>query len=121
MNRLARISFAFLALVMVLAAMPPSAAAQIQIFSTGGYGFRRPFRSRRADSALSEGYYFIPDGRLDRIWVVPNTGGPPTSFADCADGGFTMKGGLFLPSGWGANSGKFLVAGRSVRRLRQRR
>jgi hypothetical protein len=104
---------ALLALVIVQAAMPPSATAQIQIFSTGGYGVPETISLAPSEFGVFGGFYFIPDGRLDRIWVVPNTGGPPTSFVD-APIGFTMKGGLFLPSGWGANSGNFLVAGRSV-------
>jgi hypothetical protein len=60
------------------------------------------------------GKYFIPDAATNNIWVVPSTGGSPTPFLSTpvpSDNNNFLIGGLFLPSGWGANSGKFLVAG----------
>lgn len=112
MERLAKLGFTLLALIMVLATMPPPATAEIHIFSSGLYG--TPETISLAPSGFGTfggGYYFIPDGVLGQIWVVPITGGPPTPFLASPGGyGFTV-GGLFLPSNWGANAGKFLTAG----------
>jgi hypothetical protein len=112
MNPLSKIGVTSLALVMVLAVMPPPATAEIHIFSTGQYG--TPETISLAPSgfgAFGGGYYFIPDARLGQIWVVPITGGPPTPFFATPLGLNRLIGGLFLPSGWGDNSGQFLTAG----------
>jgi hypothetical protein len=110
MNRLAKIGVTSLALVMVLAALPPSATAQIQIFSTGQYGTPETISLAPSGFGAFGGQYFIPDARLNNIWIVPITGGPPTAFLAAPIEGASVTGGLFLPSGWGGNSGRFLVA-----------
>ena len=62
------------------------------------------------------GNYFIPDAGagLGQIWYVPATGGAPNPFlgVPLTD---QPRGGLFLPAGWGADSGNFLVASQLVR------
>jgi hypothetical protein len=93
---------------MALVAMPRLATAQIQIFSTGQYGTPETISRAPIGFGSFGGEYFIPDARLDIIWVVPATGGSPTKFADT--GGIAL-GGLFLPSDWGDYSGKFLLNG----------
>ena len=115
MNRLAKTAFGSLALVMVLAAVPPSATAQIQIFSTGGYGTPETISLAPSGFGQYGGFYFIPDARLGQIWVVPEAGGPPAPFLTETFPPTSLIGGLFLPSGWGDNSGKFLVATESLR------
>jgi hypothetical protein len=52
------------------------------------------------------GEYLIPDSRANTIWLVPHDGGAPTVFA--TDPSPRIPGGIFLPSGWGDNSGKYL-------------
>src|ERR1700693_5894827 len=80
MNRLTKISFVFLALLMAFVATPRSATAQIQIFSTGQYGTPETISLAPPGFGFYGGSYFIPDARLAIIWVVPPTGGPPTMF-----------------------------------------
>lgn len=114
MNRPAKTSFTSLALMMILAAMPPSATAEVQIFSTGEYGFPETISLAPSGFGAFGGHYFIPDARnpgADKIWVVPVTGGPPAPFFNATGG----RGGLFLPSGWGEFSGKFLVVDTDMR------
>ena len=117
MNRLAKIGVTLLAFVMILAAMPPSATAQIQIFSTGGYGVPETISLAPSGFGTFGGSYFIPDARLANIWIVPGNGGPPTAFlpAPLPTPNCTI-GGMFFPSGWGETSGKFLdVCGGSLK------
>ena len=114
MNRLAKTGLGSLALVMVLASMPPSATAQIQIFSTGQYGTPETISLSPTGFGAFGGQYFIPDARTGDIWVVPVTGGPPSAFPhDVVE--LSVRGGLFFPSGWGDNTGKFLTTGGFVR------
>lgn len=111
MSRMARFSFAFLAIVVISAAITAPASAEIHVFSTGQYGTPETISLAPAGfGAFGESYYFIPDARLSQIWFVPITGGPPTAFL-AAPAGPPLGGGLFLPPGWGGNSGKFLVTG----------
>jgi hypothetical protein len=98
------------AVLLALAAAAPC-NAQIQIFSTGQYGTPETISLVPAGFGSYGGNYFIPDARLTVIWVAPSLGGPPTQFpAPPIAGG--VRGGLFLPPGWGdANAGNFLTAG----------
>jgi hypothetical protein len=111
MTRLARNGFAFLALITALAVLPPTAAAQIEVFSTGQYGTPETISLVPLGFGAYEGSYFIPDFRLANIWIVPHTGGPPTPFlpAPLGDPG-SIQSGLFLPPGWGQNSVGYLLA-----------
>ncbi len=62
------------------------------------------------------GDYLVPDfgfggaqvGQSEHIWLVPQEGGDPTSFATLD---FAPRGGLFLPDSFGALGGQFLAAG----------
>jgi hypothetical protein len=110
MCRLFKRNLALFVLGPIFAVVACSAAAQIQVFSTGQYGTPETISLVPAGFGTLEGNYFIPDARTGDIWVVPTTGGPPSSFAVESDQ--AMVGGLFLPSsGWGDFSGQFLFAG----------
>ena len=103
MNRLTRIGFAFLVLVMVLAAFRRRPRLRSGFFRPASTALPRRF-ARAGDSAPFGGSYFIPDFRLASIWVVPTLGRAATAFS-CAIGS-SEAGGAVPTSGWGANSGK---------------
>ena len=88
------------------------AAAQIQVLSSGGYVTPETISLAPSGFGAYGGSYVIPDASTSNIWVFPATGGPPTTFLHNAIEPVddTIIGGLFLPSGWGNDSGKFLVA-----------
>jgi hypothetical protein len=58
------------------------------------------------------GNYLIPDARVNTVWEVPHVGGAPSVFVN--DPNRTFLGGLFLPAGWGGNSGNYLVVGETT-------
>jgi hypothetical protein len=82
--------------------------AQVSVFSTGE-------GTPETISLVGEGFdhlrgsYLVPDFLNGNIWSVPRNGGTPSVFV--AEPGFTRRGGLFLPRGWGNLRGQFLVAG----------
>lgn len=112
MNRAATIVLGLLASALNLAAIPTSAAAQIEIFSTGQYGTPETISLAPSEFGAFGGNYFIPDASTSNIWVVPVTGGAPATFlaAPIEPVGDNIICGTFLPLGWGGFSGKFLVA-----------
>ena len=113
MCRLFRRNLALFVLGPILATVASSAAAQIQTFSTG-YG--TPETISLAPSgfgAFGDNFYFIVDAHTHGIWAVPVTGGTPIEFANMGPS-FIPTGGLFLPSGWGDFSGRFLIDGNFV-------
>jgi hypothetical protein len=112
MSRLAMLVLGLLTLAVNLAAMPASATAQIQIFSTGQYGTPETISLAPSGFGAFGGSYFIPDASTSNIWVVPVTGGSPTTFltTPIEPVGDNIICGMFLPSGWGSYSGQFLVA-----------
>jgi hypothetical protein len=55
------------------------------------------------------GDFLVPDATLQKIWRVPQNGGAPATFS--FELGISAIGGLFLPSNWGDNTGKFLTSG----------
>lgn len=104
-----------LGLAALAATAPPAAAGPVTVFS-GSPLYRTPETISPAPDGFGTfgGQYFVPDfnrGLPDgQLWVVPQAGGPPTSFATIP--GINARGGLFLPGvGWGAASGHFLAAG----------
>lgn len=112
MNSRERCIRGLIALVAITLGLSFPAAAQVQIFSTGGgYGTPETISLVPGGFGAYGGSYFIPDAATSNIWIVPATGGPPTAFlaGPIGPGGESIIGGLFLPSGWGDDSGKFLV------------
>src|ERR1051326_2830708 len=57
------------------------------------------------------GTFFIPDAGTTQIMVMPALGGPPSVFQTVA--GQNIRGGIFLPSGFGSTAGQYIVLGRS--------
>jgi hypothetical protein len=88
-----------------------SATAQIQVISAGGYSVPETISLAPSGFGLFGGSYFIPDAGTSNIWVLPATGGTATPFLafPLPPVGGNILGGTFLPSGWGALSGTFLV------------
>jgi hypothetical protein len=104
-----------LGLIVLLAAAGPAVAGPVTIFSASP-DYRTPETISPAPASFGTygGQYFIPDFNRavpdGQLWVVPEAGGPPTSFATIPV--INARGGLFLPdAGWGAHSGHFLAAG----------
>ena len=92
-------------------------AFPISIFSGDPkYGTPESISPAPAGFGALGGNYFIPDAGagLGQIWYVPATGGAPNPFLSVplTD---QPRGGLFLPSGWGADSGNFLAVSQLVR------
>ena len=56
------------------------------------------------------GSFFIPDFSTDKIMVMPAGGGSPSVFQQATP---NITGGLFLPPGFGASGGQFIVVGRT--------
>ena len=104
MKRLAHTTLFVLALILIHAAMPPLASAQIQIFSSGQYSTPESISLVPNGFGTFGGSYFITDVGVANFWVLPNAGGPPVPFAAAP-----ARGGVFLPPGWGVHSGKFLI------------
>jgi hypothetical protein len=79
--------------------------AGIAIFSSG---MKIPETISEAPDGFGNlgGQYLIPDSRNNTIWLVPHGGGAPSVFAN--DPSPRIPGGVFLPDGWGVNSGKYL-------------
>ncbi|HEY2156333.1 MAG TPA: PEP-CTERM sorting domain-containing protein [Isosphaeraceae bacterium] len=86
-------------------------ARAIVIFSTG---LTTPETISQAPIGFGDlgGSYLIADVGANTIWEVPHAGGAPVAFA--GDPNQRLAGGIFLPSGWGANSGSFLVVGETM-------
>ncbi|HEX6985928.1 MAG TPA: PEP-CTERM sorting domain-containing protein [Planctomycetaceae bacterium] len=118
--RCTRLVLGLLGLVALgLASRPAAAQSTVTTFSAS----EPPDRVYRTPETISQapdgfgtfgGQYFIPDFNRGLpngdIWVVPESGGPPSSFAKIPV--INARGGLFLPStGWGEHSGRFLVDG----------
>lgn len=101
--------------VLILFAPKLAHGAAITIFSSG-MDFPETITPVPQGFGAYGGQYFILDATRDfnvaqtKIWAVPAGGGAPTAFA--APLPIIPIGGVFLPSsGWGANSGNFLVSG----------
>ncbi len=63
------------------------------------------------------GAYFVPDfarndpnPNLHNVWIVLMSGGAPTVFS--TGNVDSLLAGMFLPSNWGTNAGKYLTVGR---------
>lgn len=91
------------------------AAHAVTVFSEGMLT-PETISSAPAGFGAFAGDYFVPDfargspdTTLRNIWRVPQTGGAPALFANNPSS--VMRGGIFLPDGWGANSGKFATMG----------
>jgi hypothetical protein len=97
-----------LALLLVLGLAPNAPA--ILIFSTG---MKVPESISQVPDGFGSlgGSYLIPDPQATTIWDVPSIGGTPSVFA--SDPNLTFRGGLFLPSGWGAYGGMYMAVGES--------
>jgi hypothetical protein len=95
-----------LAMLLVFGLAPDARA--IHIFSTG---MKVPESISLAPDGFGSlgGSYLIPDFVGNTIWDVPNAGGAPSVFA--SDTSSRFLGGLFLPTGWGASSGKYMAVG----------
>jgi hypothetical protein len=101
-----RVRLASGALVLISLIIPVAQTrAGLAIFSSG---MKTPETISEAPAGFGTlgGQYLIPDIRSNTIWLVPHDGGAPSIFA--TDPAPRLPGGLFLPSGWGANSGKYL-------------
>jgi hypothetical protein len=100
------------ALISVLAS---PAKAQLTVFSSGGYSLPETISQAPSGFGSYGGDYFIPDPTQNfsstttgTIWMVPQTGGPPTSFQTIQD---QILGGTFLPSSFGQYGGDYLITG----------
>ncbi len=99
----------FVPLLAIALGLSFPATAQIQVFSTGGYVTPETISLAPSGFGAYGGSYFIPDASTGNIWILPATGGPPAAFLTPPTG-VSVIGGIFLPSGWGPDSGKFVVA-----------
>jgi hypothetical protein len=107
-KRRRQITLAGLTLLLAVGLTPPRSARAISIFSSGQ---SVPESISQVPSGFGNlgGNYLIPDPVAHNIWEVPQAGGAPTAFA--SDPNSALRGGLFLPSGWGANTGMYLAVG----------
>jgi hypothetical protein len=94
-------------------ALSRAAIAQIQVFSSGFSGTPETISLAPIGFGSAAGKYIIPDVANSNILVVNPIGGPPSIFL-AGQGGL---GGIFLPTGWGANSGKYLFAGQPINQM----
>lgn len=92
-------------LVLTLLVFSTSARAQISVLSGGSYVVPETISLAPNGFGALGGRYIITDAALNNNWSVPSSGGSPTPFGTTG-----AVGGLFLPTGWGGGSGKFLIS-----------
>lgn len=84
-----------------------SYASSISVFSPGS-GVPETISPIPSDFGTVSGSYLIPNDSSGQLLAVPFGGGKPTVFATIP--GMTISG-IFIPAGYGALSGDFLVTG----------
>jgi hypothetical protein len=100
--------------VLLVAGLARDARAIVIFSSSGGMTTPETISEAPIGFGTLGGTYLIPDVGLNNvgpstIWDVPHAGGSPVAFAIAPDA--RIAGGIFLPAGWGANSGNFLTVG----------
>ncbi len=112
-----RIPLALLA-ALLSALLLPQAVHAVTIFSKG---MLTPETISQVPAGFGTlgGSYLVPDAarslddpNLHTVWLVPQAGGPPTKFS--TGNVDDLLAGVFLPSNWGANAGKYLTVGRDT-------
>jgi hypothetical protein len=90
-----------------------STAGPVTTFSAGPYVLPETISQAPSTFGSFGGDYIIPDFNAENpngnVWAVPSGGGSPVSIA--TNGNVAVRGGVFLPSNWGANAGSFLEVG----------
>lgn len=92
----------------------PAKAGPVIVFSgPGPYLLPETISLAPASFGTAAGSYIVPDFNNLNVWAVPSNGGTPTNIAtNLVNNTFVnVRGGVFLPSSWGANAGNFMEVG----------
>jgi hypothetical protein len=92
--------------VLASALLVTAASAATTVFATVGVSVNTP----ESITPTASGF-LVTDANAGEIWGVPATGGSATQRSTCPD---SLRGGLILPSTFGAAGGKFLAVGRDT-------